>query len=297
VLGAAAGGGLPQWNCNCANCSRARREEIPALTQSSVAIGDDQGRWFLINASPDLPAQISASRPLQPDPASLRGTPIAAVLLTNADLDHTLGLVSLREGGKLNIYATRAVREAVDICPGVTAIMETFGRVTWSEPADKLTALRGADGTESSVHFRAIDLPGKAPKFAQEIGSNGRHSVAYQLVDRRTGGRLLIAPDVAGINDGLRTALSDSDAVLFDGTFWSADELGRVKDGASSADEMGHMTIKDGSLALLKSLTAARKIYIHINNTNPILAPGSPERAAVEAAGIVAGFDGMEFEL
>jgi pyrroloquinoline quinone biosynthesis protein B len=289
---------LPQWNCNCPNCSRARLGQIPVLTQSSVAIGDDQSRWFLINASPDLPAQIAAFPSLQPGSAKLRNSPIAGVLLTNADLDHTLGLLSLREGGRLNIYATNAVREAADLCPGVTTIMNAFGGVAWQEPPeDALVALRGVDGVESSVRFRAIRLPGKPPGFARGICPDGRHSVAYQLVDQRTGGRLLVAPDVAGLNEALQTAMLDSDAVLFDGTFWSGDELAKFKDQAVSAAEMGHVTIKDCSLALLGRLPAARKIYMHINNTNPVLAPGSPERAAVEAAGIMVGFDGLEFEL
>jgi len=140
-------------------------------------------------------------------------------------------------------------------------------------------------------------LPGKPPKFAKGIDPGGRHSVAYQLVDTRTGGRLLVAPDVAGLNEALQTAMVESDAVLFDGTFWSGDELAQVKDRAASAAEMGHVTIKDCGLALLGGLPAARKIYMHINNTNPVLMPGSAERVAVEAAGITVGFDGLEFEL
>jgi pyrroloquinoline quinone biosynthesis protein B len=256
------------------------------------------GNWFLINASPDLPAQIAAFPKLQPGSTQLRNTPVAGVLLTNADLDHTLGLLSLREGGRLKIYATKAVRETADLCPGVTAIMDAFGDVAWEEPPENaLTALRGANGVESSLRFRAIGLPGKPPKFAKEIDPDGRHSIAYQLVDTCTGGKLLVAPDVAGLNEALQMAMLESDAVLFDGTFWSGDELARVKDRAASAAEMGHVTIKDCSLVLLDGLPAARKVYMHINNTNPILTPSSPERASVEAAGIVVGFDGLEFEL
>jgi pyrroloquinoline quinone biosynthesis protein B len=289
---------LPQWNCGCPNCSKARLGQIRHLTQSSVAIGDDRGQWFLINAAPDLPAQIAAFPALQPRPGVLRNTPIAAVLLTNADLDHTLGLLSLREGGRLNVHATRAVRETLDCCPGVTAILDAFCGVAWQEPPEgDFAALRGTDGTESGLEYQAIGLPGNPPKFAKDNDSHGRHSVAYQVVDRRTGGRLLVAPDVAELTGELRAALLESDAVLFDGTFWSGDELARVKDKASTAAEMGHVTIKDVSLALLGGLSAARKVYIHINNTNPVLAPGSLERAAVEAAGIAVGFDGLEFEL
>jgi pyrroloquinoline quinone biosynthesis protein B len=245
-----------------------------------------------------LPAQIAVFPALQPRPGVPRNTPIAAVLLTNADLDHTLGLLSLREGGRLNIHATRTVRETLDDCLGVTVILDAFCGVVWHEPPERsFAALCGADGAESGLEYQAIGLPGNPPKFAKGNDSQGRHSVAYRVVDQRTGGRLLVAPDVAEITDELRAALLDSDVVLFDGTFWSGDELARVKDKASSAAEMGHVTIQDGSLTLLGGLPAAKKIYLHINNTNPILAPGSRERAAVEAAGITVGFDGLEFEL
>jgi len=145
--------------------------------------------------------------------------------------------------------------------------------------------------------YRAIELPGKPPPFAKAIPSEGSHSIAYQLMDARTGGRLLVAPDVGDLNDKLLEALSSSDAVLFDGTFWSADELSRVKLRAPKAGEMGHVTIRDCSLNLLAKSPARHKIYVHINNTNPILAPDSPQRAAVEAAGVMVGADGFEFEL
>jgi pyrroloquinoline quinone biosynthesis protein B len=145
--------------------------------------------------------------------------------------------------------------------------------------------------------YRAIELGGDPPPFAKAAPRGAAQSVAYQFKDPRTGGRLLVAPDVGGLNDGLREALSCSDAVLFDGTFWSGEELRGVKSNAPKASEMGHVTIEDCSLRLLSQLAARRKIYIHINNTNPILAPGSPERAAVESAGVVVGSDGLEFEL
>lgn len=142
-----------------------------------------------------------------------------------------------------------------------------------------------------------IVLPGKAPPFASGMANGGIHSVAYQFLDRQTGGRLLVAPDVSAVNEELREALESSDAILFDGTFWSSDELRQVKAKARTADQMGHLTIKDFSLDLLKKLPARRKIYIHINNTNPVLAKHSRERAAVERAGITIGHDGLEFEL
>ncbi len=298
VLGAAAGGGLPQWNCGCANCGAARRGQIEPMTQSSVAIGDGRGAWFLVNASPDLPAQIRACPHLQPDAAALRGTPIAGVLLTNADLDHVLGLLSLREGGRLHVHASKAVRDTLTGCLGLASIMDPFCGVAWHEPPQAdFAPLAGTKDGPGSLAYRAIELPGGPPVFARGNRPHGAHSVAYCFMDRNTGGRLLVAPDVAGCNPALAAALLESDAVLFDGTFWSGDELSRVKANAPTAAEMGHLTIKDHSLDLLGRLPAAHKIYIHVNNTNPVLSPGSPERAAVAAAGIVVGYDGLEFEL
>ena len=289
---------MPQWNCGCANCCDARLDRIPPLTQSSVAICDDRGEWFLINASPDLRAQISACSDLQPRSAALRGTPISGVLLTNADLDHVIGLLSLREGGRLNIHATNAVRDTLAECLGLDAILDAFCGVDWHEPPQAdFAPLVGMDGGEGSLVYRAIELPGGPPLFARGRHPDGAHSVAYSIMDRNTGGRLLVAPDVGGWNDALAEAMLESDAVLFDGTFWSGDELSRVKAKAPTAAEMGHVTIRDHSLALLGKLPAARKIYIHINNTNPVLSPGSPERAEVAAAGIVVGYDGLEFEI
>jgi pyrroloquinoline quinone biosynthesis protein B len=289
---------LPQWNCNCSNCARARQGKIPPLTQSSVAICADPGQWFLLNASPDLPAQILACPELQPDKKSPRNSPITGVLLTNADLDHTLGVVSLREGGGLDVFATKAVRECADIAPGITGILEAFGGVAWHEPPlKKFETLPGAAGSQSSLEYRSIALPGKPPKFATGKSKDGVHSVAYEIGDRRTKGRLLVAPDVAELTAELREAMAAADAVFFDGTFWSADELAHVKAKAASASEMGHVTIKDGSLGALRGLTKTRRVYIHINNTNPILMPGSPERAEVAAAGIEIGYDGLSFEL
>ena len=147
--------------------------------------------------------------------------------------------------------------------------------------------------------YRAIELDGKPPRFAQnaEPGLSGGQSVAYQFFDPRTNGRLLVAPDVAAVNQQLLEALKSSDVVLFDGTFWSADEMMRVKAKAPTASEMGHLTIRDGSLEMLAGLAAKHKVYIHINNTNPILSPESPERVAVQAAGITVGRDGLEYEL
>ena len=208
------------------------------------------------------------------------------------------GLLSLREGGRLRVHATNAVRETLDRSLGMTRILDAFCGVDWMEPAfADFTPLPGSGGGDSQLSYRAIKLPGGPPVFASERDPRGVHCVAYCFLDRETGGRLLVAPDVGGWNEELRGAMAESDAVLFDGTFWSGDELQRVKTGARTAEQMGHVTIRDQSLAVLGSLLARHRIYIHINNTNPVLSPGSPERAAVEAAGLAVGCDGLEFAI
>ncbi len=263
-----------------------------------MAVSAGNGDWFLINASPDLAAQIYSCPDLQPRPNRLRDSPISGVLLTNADLDHVLGLFSLREGGRLQVHATKAVRDTLDECIGLTDVMASFSGFAWHEPpVGDYAAIIGSNGKQSDLTYRAIRLPGGPPLFARSKHPDGIHSVAYHIVERKTGGRLLVAPDVAECNHALAEAMQNSDAIFFDGTFWSGDELLQVKAKGRTAPEMGHATIKDVSLSLLSSLPARHKVYIHINNTNPVLSPGSPERAAVELAGIVVGQDGMEFDI
>lgn len=225
------------------------------------------------------------------------------MLLTNADLDHVLGLFSLREGEALQVYATGAVQSTVESCLGLANVLNTFCGATWSEPPLEYHPLgfaqppAGRAVAGAGLLFRAIALDGKPPPFVRSTSPIGVQSVAYQFRDPRTGRQLLVAPDVAALNPELERALAESDAVLFDGTFWSPEELARVKSGASTADQMGHVTIRDCSLDLLRKSRARHRIYLHINNTNPILASQSVERSAVEAAGIVVGYDGLEFEL
>jgi pyrroloquinoline quinone biosynthesis protein B len=176
--------------------------------------------------------------------------------------------------------------------------MDSFSGIVWHEPQeDGFAAIIGSNGKQSDLTYRAIRLPGGPPLFARSKHPDGVHSIAYQIVDRKTGGRLLIAPDVAECNNALVEAMRNSDAIFFDGTFWSGDELSHIKTKGRTASEMGHATIKDVSLSLLGSLPARYKVYIHINNTNPVLSPRSLERAAVEAAGIIVGQDGMEFDI
>lgn len=219
------------------------------------------------------------------------------MFLTNADLDHVLGLFALREGGWLTVLAPAAVREVLVHRLGLNAVLNAFCGVVWQEPPAEFPPQVKVGPTFAGMSFRAIPLPGNPPLYAGETPGVGPHSVAYQFLDHRTGGRLLVAPDVAAVTPELRAALKNSDAVLFDGTFWSREELQSVRAGARAADEMGHVTIKDCSLDLLAKLPAKHKVYLHINNTNPVLALDSPERAAVEAAGLTVGQDGFEFTI
>ncbi len=277
ILGSAAGGGLPQWNCACANCAAARTGKIPSQTQSSIAVGaesKDFQNWWLINASPDLARQIENTPQLQPRSQPLRNTRIAGVFLTSADIDHALGLLLLREReNPLVVYAADETRAALEWLTGVLA---RFCGIEWRKISGDFQRLDGA------ASFRAIDLP---------------HSVAFQFRDEAAGGTALFTPNVGELTGQLRDAMAASDVVLFDGTFWSNDELAAVRSGARSAREMNHLPISDGSLDFLRQSQARRKIYTHINNTNPILMPGSRERAQVEQAGIEIAHDGLEIIL
>jgi len=292
---------VPQWNCACPNCRDARSGRVQPRTQSCVAVEDGQ-LWFLVNASPDLRAQIEAHKDLQPLTDSPRNTPIAGVLLTNADLDHILGLFLLREGGPLNVHASPALRATLDQAIGLTSILDRFCGIKWHEPSPEFVPLSASN---KNLLYRAISLPATAPVFAkaftrtqESLGtSTATTNFAYQFLNSQTNRRLIVAPDVGEITEQLTKAMSESNAVLLDGTFWSGDELNQVRPNARTAHDMGHVTIREGSLKLLASLAADHKVYIHINNTNPVLSPHSPERKAVEAAGIVVGYDGLEFQL
>ena len=277
ILGSAAGGGLPQWNCACVNCVAARAGKIGPQTQSSIAIGVDSQKfqsWWLINASPDLPRQIESATQLQPRGNNSRNTPIAGVFLTNADIDHALGVLLLRQQEKpLVVYATDETRTAL---AWLDRALARFCGIEWRTVIPKFQSF------DSTLAFRAIELP---------------ESIAFQFRDDTSGRTALFAPNVGSLTEQLRDAVHTSDLVMFDGTFWSNEELGRVRPGARRAREMNHLPINDGSFDVLRQSPARRKFYIHINNTNPILMPGSRERVQVEQAGIEVARDGLEIVL
>jgi pyrroloquinoline quinone biosynthesis protein B len=302
LLGTAAGGGVPQWNCRCTVCREARagNGRVRPRTQSSVALSADGRSWFLLNASPDIRAQMEIFPPLHPSGGSARNSPVQAVLLTNADLDHTLGLLLLREGEKLCIHAPSSVRAALSEGISLEPTLRSFCGTEWIEPATRPQPLRLRDGSPSGLAYEAIPLPGKPPRFMKAQNSSAAGNVVgYRIADDKTGGRLLFVPDVAALNEDLLRALPDCDALLFDGTFWSENEMHDQGVGTLRAADMGHVPISGpaGSLNVLAQLGIRHKIYTHINNTNPVLIEDSPEAAAVKAGGCAVGRDGMEIEI
>ena len=308
LLGTAAGGGLPQWNCNCPNCREARLGSgfVRPRTQSSVAVSADGQRWFLLNASPDIARQIAAFPPLQPAAFHPRGTPIEAVLLTNADLDHTLGLLLLREGPALHIYASEATDAALTLGAPLLPILDSFCSTKLFHASFQETPLHHRDGTPSALSYQAFAVPAKTPRFAktrdpQNVGPASRRpapgAIAYKIHDSQTGGSLIYAPEVLEINDAMLSLAKDCNLLLFDGTFWSDDEMTTLGINRVTARQMGHVPIhgKGGSLAAFAGVTGPKKVYVHINNTNPILREDSSERREATAAGWQIGEDGMEF--
>jgi pyrroloquinoline quinone biosynthesis protein B len=302
LLGTAAGGGVPQWNCNCVVCRLARtgNGQVHPRTQSSVAISADGQRWFLLNASPDIRAQIENFSPLCPGGNKMRHSPIEGVLLTNADLDHSLGLLLLREGEKLRVHATEAVRIALTAGISIAPTLDFFSGSEWIEPPATPEPLLNRDGSASGMSYEAIPLSGKPPRFMKgKAVPSATNTVGYRITDERTGRRLLFLPDVAEVSENISQLFPECDALLFDGTFWSENEMSERRVGTLPAADMGHLPIsgEKGSLNVLAKLRIKHKIYTHINNTNPILIEDSPECAAVKAAGCVVGRDGMEIEI
>ena len=302
LLGTAAGGGFPQWNCNCRQCQGVRLGTLPAhaRTQSSLALSTDGQHWFLLNASPDIRQQIEAFPPLTPPLSSMRGSRIAGIFLTDADLDHTLGLLILREGWPLTVYATSAVQQALTEGLLVLPALRHYCEVDWREPDTELTSLYYPDGTPAGLRYAACIVSGHAPRYMSEtVVEQSGARVGYRFVDERTGGCLLYFPGLASLEESVRKLLPDCDALLLDGTFWSEEELQATHPAARGASAMGHWPVggATGSLRQIASLPSKRRIYVHINNTNPMLIEDSPEYRAVHEAGVEIGQDGLEFTL
>jgi pyrroloquinoline quinone biosynthesis protein B len=298
LLGTAAGGGFPQWNCACVGCGTARRDPGAAVprTQSSVAVSADGRHWFLLNASPDVRAQLTLLPAIESNGAATpRHLPIEGVVLTDAELDHTLGLLLLREGGSVPLYATGAVVETLERDLRILPVLRAFAEVPLRVLAEFAPVpLRLRNGEPSGLTVEAFGVGGHPPRFAGSDAAG--HTVGLLLRDGLRVAAYL--PGCAALDPALLDRLAGADLVLFDGTFWSDDELAAVTGGGRTAGDMGHLPISGpaGSLEQLRPL-GTRVVYVHLNNTNPVLLEGSPERAAVRAAGMTVGADGMTFTL
>ena len=292
ILGAAAGGGLPQWNCGCDNCTLARNGEIPAQSQSSLAVSGDGVHWAILNASPDLRVQLASAKMLYP--TGLRQVPLGAVLVTNGDIDHVAGLLSLREMQPFTLFATQGIHDVLHDNPVFAALNDA---VVDRQAVQLDTPFELVPGLTATL----FAVPGKVPLYLEgedvQTDKIGDQTVGVAL--EAGGHRAFYIPGCALMNDDLRDRLRSADLVFFDGTLWRDDEMIRGGLGQKTGRRMGHMSMSgpDGSIVALNDLDIARRVFVHINNSNPVLRPGGPERAEAEAAGWTIGQDGMEFAL
>ncbi len=299
VLGSAAGGGFPQWNCNCPRCDGLRRGSIraQARTQSSLAVSSDGIHWVLLNASPDILAQIRAFPELQPARAA-RDSGISAVVLMDAQIDHTTGLLSLREGRTLQLYCTQQVHDELRQNNPLLNILGHYCEVQWQriDPCGGGFAIAGIE------HLRFTPLPvvGKAPPYSpHRHDPHEGDNLGLRITDTRTGRSLFYAPGLEVIDASVLDAMRNADCLLVDGTCWSDDEMITLGLSQKRARDMGHLPQSGagGMIEVLDGISGPRKILIHINNTNPILDEDSPQRAELARHGIETAHDGMEIQL
>lgn len=300
VLGSGAGGGFPQWNCNCENCAGVRAGTLNAQprTQSSIAISSNGVDWLLVNASPDIRQQILAFPALQPGRAR-RDTGIRAVLLIDSQIDHATGLLMLRENDRpLELYCSRMVQQDLTTGFPVLRILEHYCGVNWHEvPIDggafEITGIEG-------LAFHALALSSKAPPYSpHREDPHPGDNIGLQVQDRQTGRSLFYAPGLAQVEPHLTPVMQAADVLLIDGTCWTDDEMALRGVGSRRALAMGHLPQSGpgGMIEALRPYARQRKVLIHINNTNPLLVEDSPERAALTAAGIEVSHDGMEIHV
>jgi pyrroloquinoline quinone biosynthesis protein B len=294
VLGAAAGGGFPQWNCRCPTCRLAWEGDarVRPRTQASLAVSGDGESWLLINASPDLTQQLRQSKALHPR-AATRGSPIETVVLTGAEIDQVAGLLCLREREPFDICATAATLAALADNPVFGVLAPDLVRRQAIVPGVSLALAGGLSAQLFLVPGKApLYLEGEDPETASETAANVGIEIAA------ADARIAYVPGAAAVTPGMMQRLARADVVLFDGTLFRDDEMIATGTGTKTGRRMGHMPIdgEDGSLQALAGI-AGRRIYVHINNTNPILVEGSPERLQVERAGWEVAEDGMEIVL
>lgn len=307
VLGSAAGGGFPQWNCNCRNCTGLRSGTLraSARTQSSIAVSSNGHDWVLVNASPDILAQIRATPALQPA-RTKRDSGIAAVMLMDAQIDHVTGLLMLREGQPLPLYCTVPVWNELNGALPLVPVLSHYCGVRWHElpVGGDATRIERMPSTQvpgiEGIRFTPFALSSKAPPYSPhrehpETGDN----IGLLIEDVASGKSVFYAPGLGAIDPQVEAALRGAHCVLVDGTFWSADEMIDLGFSKKSAADMGHLpqSGQAGMIAVLDSIGERRKVLIHINNTNPILDEDSEQRAMLAHHGIEVAFDGMEINL
>lgn len=305
ILGSAAGGGFPQWNCSCRNCQALRAGSFrgKARTQTQVAVRGGESFWFLLNASPDLRTQIEASSFLHPRKAQ-RDSPIGGLLLTSGDVDQVAGLLSLRELQPFRIYCTPSIQRILREDNSIFGMLNRVpNQVLWTEIRIGQTfPLVGVQGDESVTGASIFSMGERYPPYVppkRAVSLQPAEASLGVIVESASGGRLAYLPTVPKIDNSLLQRLETVDLLLFDGTFWSNDELVRVQGSGPTAREMGHVPVSgaDGSLRMLASLRHPRKIFIHINNTNPMLDEAGPEYREVRAAGWEIAEDGTRFDI
>lgn len=305
VLGAAAGGGFPQWNSNSEACRRARAGDPAAkpATQASIAVSCDNIHWFLINAAPDLREQINRQPQLHPK-EGLRSSPIAGVVLTNGDVDAIAGLLNLRERTSFVIYAHPRILGVLNQNP-IFQVLAPGVVDRCSVALNEKIALKRADGSASGLFLETFPVPGKIALFMEDAGQGENFgtqvgdTIGLQITDETGNARVLFIANCAAVDDTLRARCAGASLLFFDGTLWQDEELIARGEGQKTGQRMGHISMsgKQGSMAALSDLDIDRRIFIHINNTNPALLADSPERAKIEAAGWQVAYDGMEITL
>lgn len=304
VLGAAAGGGYPQWNCNCDGCraARAGNGRAIAATQSSLAVSADGEHWWLLNASPDMRQQINQTPALHPRNGR-RHSPIVGVVLTNADVDHVAGLLTLRESQPLSLYATERVLGVLEANSVFNVLNPEYVR---RRPIalGATTGLLLPDGRPSGLTAELFAVPGKVALYLEDesagsnFGSIAEDTVGVRIACPDEGREFFYIPGCAACPPGVAARFAGAGLLFFDGTTWIDNEMQATGVGHKTGQRMGHMCMSgpEGSIAVLSRLDIRRKIFIHINNTNPVHLRDGLERAEAEAAGWEIGYDGMEVE-
>jgi len=302
VLGSAAGGGCPQWNCNCLNCARLRsgNPHLKRRTQSSIAVSSDGQSWVLFNASPDILEQLYAMPAAQPA-RSIRDTGLRSIVLIDSQIDHTTGLLMLRESNHpLRIYCTEPVYEDLTQGNPLFNVLSHYCKVDWQPIRFKNGRFDFTVPEISDLSFTAYPLKSKAPPYSpHRLDPHEGDTIGVVVQDRRSGHQLFYAPGLGEIEPQLEPLMQEADCILVDGTFWREDEMAVLGIAQKYARELGHLpqSGSGGMIERLAPMKKPRKILIHINNTNPILDEESRERATLTQAGIEVAFDGMEILL